>query len=59
MPAQINNDIYVVTVPYLGATGAKINVKDASKAAFRRESSPNLVANSPVGILADKLFIGH
>lgn len=32
--AQINNDIYVVTVPYLGAKGAKINVKDASKAAF-------------------------
>ena len=32
--AQINNDIYVVTVPYLGAGGAKINVKDASKAAF-------------------------
>lgn len=32
--AQINNDIYVVTVPYIGANGAKINVKDASKAAF-------------------------
>ena len=32
--AQINNDIYVVTIPYVGAEGAKINVKDASKAAF-------------------------
>ena len=32
--AQINNDIYIVTVPYLGEKGAKINVKDASKAAF-------------------------
>lgn len=32
--AQINNDIYVVTVPYLGEKGAKINVKDATKAAF-------------------------
>ena len=32
--AQINNDIYVVTIPYVGANGAKINVKDASKAAF-------------------------
>ena len=32
--AQINNDIYVVTVPYVGADGVKINVKDASKAAF-------------------------
>jgi Tol biopolymer transport system component len=32
--AQINNDIYVVTLPYLGNKGAKINVKDASKAAF-------------------------
>ncbi len=32
--AQINNDIYIVTVPYLGKKGAKINVKDASKAAF-------------------------
>ncbi len=32
--AQINNDIYVVTVPYVGADGAKVNVKDASKAAF-------------------------
>jgi len=31
---QINNDIYVVTIPYVGAKGAKINVKDASKAAF-------------------------
>ena len=32
--AQINNDIYIVTVPYLGEKGAKINVKEASKAAF-------------------------
>ena len=32
--AQINNDIYVVTIPYVGADGVKINVKDASKAAF-------------------------
>ena len=32
--AQINNDIYVITVPFLGADGAKVNVKDASKAAF-------------------------
>ena len=32
--AQINNDIYVVTIPYVGADGAKVNVKDASKAAF-------------------------
>jgi hypothetical protein len=28
--AQINNDIYVVTVPFLGEKGAKINVKDPS-----------------------------
>jgi len=32
--AQINNDIYVVTVPFLGEKGAKINVKDPSEAAF-------------------------
>lgn len=32
--AQINNDIYIVTVPYLGEKGAKVNVKDATKAAF-------------------------
>ena len=32
--AQINNDIYIVTIPYVGADGVKINVKDASKAAF-------------------------
>ncbi len=32
--AQINNDLYVVTVPYLGEKGAKINVKVASEAAF-------------------------
>lgn len=32
--AQINNDIYLVTIPYVGADGVKINVKDASKAAF-------------------------
>ena len=32
--AQINNDIYIVTVPYLGEKGVKINVKEASKAAF-------------------------
>ena len=32
--AQINNDLYVVTVPYLGEKGAKINVKEASEAAF-------------------------
>ena len=32
--AQINNDVYVVTVPLLGEKGAKINVKDASEAAF-------------------------
>ena len=32
--AQINNDIYIVTIPYVGSKGAKINVKDASKAAF-------------------------
>ena len=32
--AQINNDLYIVTVPYVGADGVKINVKDASKAAF-------------------------
>ncbi len=32
--AQINNDIYIVTIPYVGAKGAKINLKDASKAAF-------------------------
>ena len=36
--AQINNDIYVVTVPYVGADGVKINVKDASKAAFLLEN---------------------
>ena len=32
--AQINNDIYLVTVPFLGEKGAKINVKDPSEAAF-------------------------
>ena len=32
--AQINNDIYIVTIPYVGADGVKINVKDASKADF-------------------------
>ena len=32
--AQINNDIYIVTIPYVGADGVKINVKDASKASF-------------------------
>ena len=32
--AQINNDIYIVTIPYVGADGVKINVNDASKAAF-------------------------
>ena len=32
--AQINNDIYIVTIPYVGAKGVKINVKDATKAAF-------------------------
>ena len=32
--AQINNDIYVVTVPYLGADGAKINVNDPDEADF-------------------------
>lgn len=32
--AQINNDIYVVTVPYLGEKGAKINVKDPDNANF-------------------------
>lgn len=32
--AQINNDLYIVTVPYVGADGVKINVKDAAKAAF-------------------------
>jgi Tol biopolymer transport system component len=32
--AQINNDIYIVTIPYVRADGVKINVKDASKAAF-------------------------
>ena len=32
--AQINNDIYIVTIPYVGADGVKINVKDASIAAF-------------------------
>jgi len=32
--AQINNDIYVVTVPFLGADGAKINVNNPEKANF-------------------------
>lgn len=32
--AQINNDIYVVTVPYLGPDGAKINVNSPEKANF-------------------------
>ena len=32
--AQINNDIYMVTVPFIGEKGAKINVKDPSEAAF-------------------------
>ena len=32
--AQINNDIYIVTVPYLGAGGAKINVNDPDEADF-------------------------
>ena len=32
--AQINNDIYIVTVPYLGADGAKINVNDPDEADF-------------------------
>ncbi len=32
--AQINNDLYIVTVPYVGADGVKINVKDAAKASF-------------------------
>ncbi|MDC2996814.1 amidohydrolase family protein, partial [Flavobacteriaceae bacterium] len=32
--AQINNDIYIVTVPYLGADGAKINVNNPDEADF-------------------------
>jgi Tol biopolymer transport system component/imidazolonepropionase-like amidohydrolase len=32
--AKINNEIYVVTVPYLGGETFTINVADASKAAF-------------------------
>ena len=32
--AQINNDIYVVTVPLVGADGVKVNVKDAENANF-------------------------
>jgi len=32
--AQINNDIYVVTVPFIGAEGVKINVKDPANANF-------------------------
>ena len=32
--AQINNDIYIVTIPYIGADGIKINVRDAKNAAF-------------------------
>ena len=37
----------------------KSMLKMLPKQRSRRESSPNLVANSPVGILAEKLFIGH
>ncbi|WP_340075853.1 amidohydrolase family protein [Leptobacterium sp. I13] len=32
--AQINNDIYIVTIPYVGADGVKVNVKDPDKARF-------------------------
>ena len=32
--AQINNDLYVVTLPIIGPDGANINVNDADKAAF-------------------------
>ena len=32
--AQINNDIYIVTVPLVGSEGVKVNVSDAEKANF-------------------------
>ncbi|MAD12036.1 MAG: amidohydrolase [Flavobacteriaceae bacterium] len=32
--AQINNDIYIVTVPLVGSDGVKVNVSDAKKANF-------------------------